>query len=172
MTASDMNDQRVSEFFLALLEGTGWYTPNYEMSEPMFWGKGKGCGFLDATCINPAKETNFPDHFCTDLGEETCSFDRTAYGLCGSDKIRKFPFLEPYFNYWGDGTFVNYDSYADNCPYRKPENTICEGRPSLSATISDKEYFGPQSACFTGNLYGGNYESPFCFKKSVRKTKF
>ena len=77
-------DARVSEFFLALLEGTGWYTPNYEMSEPMFWGKGKGCEFLNTKCLGPVAKSNFTDHFCRDFGKQTCSYDRATYSYCGS----------------------------------------------------------------------------------------
>ena len=171
MTATTMHDARVSEFFLALLEGTGWYTPNYEMSEPMFWGKGKGCEFLDSKCLSSLGESNFPDHFCTDFGKETCSFDRSAYGRCGISPARRGYYLESAFDYRKDGTVFSSDDFSDNCPYRQPEYTMCEGHRPSSYTISEKEYFGPQSACFTGNLRGERKDLPFCFKQSVRRFK-
>ncbi len=46
MTASAILDMRVSEFSLALLEGTGWYKVNYDLADKMTWGKNKGCDFL------------------------------------------------------------------------------------------------------------------------------
>jgi hypothetical protein len=37
MTASQMDDFRITEITLALLESTGWYTPDYSMAEPCIW---------------------------------------------------------------------------------------------------------------------------------------
>jgi len=39
MTANDIVDARISEFTLALLEGTGWYEVDYDMADPFTWGK-------------------------------------------------------------------------------------------------------------------------------------
>lgn len=40
---------------MAILEDSGWYIPNYDLAEPIFFGQGKGCDFLNKGCTG----TNF-----------------------------------------------------------------------------------------------------------------
>jgi hypothetical protein len=48
MIATNKKNSFISRFTLALLNSTGWYfSVNNTLSEPMVWGKNKGCGFLD-----------------------------------------------------------------------------------------------------------------------------
>lgn len=51
MTASEIDDARISEFTLAFLEGTGWYDVDYTMAEPFNWGRNQGCTFHDGPCL-------------------------------------------------------------------------------------------------------------------------
>ena len=49
MVATNTKNTYISRFSLALLDSTGWYQEiNYDLAEPMEWGKGKGCKFLDS----------------------------------------------------------------------------------------------------------------------------
>ena len=57
MTASSIKDSRITEFSLALLEGTGWYQVDYTLAENVTYGKNKGCSFLDGLCMNTATRT-------------------------------------------------------------------------------------------------------------------
>jgi leishmanolysin len=78
MTASQINDQRISELTLAMLASSGWYQVDYSMADPFFYGKGEGCGYLSAS--SGYKE------FCSTSGEG-CSFHGQAGGYCGSDSF-------------------------------------------------------------------------------------
>jgi hypothetical protein len=78
MTASQINDQRISELTLALLASSGWYQVDYSMADPYFYGKGQGCAYLSAS--SGYKE------FCSNSGEG-CSFHGQAGGYCGSDSF-------------------------------------------------------------------------------------
>ncbi len=171
MTAGDIIDPRISEFFLAVLEGSGWYTPDYTMTEPMFWGKGKGCEFLDTKCINKDKESAFPDHFCSALGTDSCTFGNQAYAMCGMSNItQKDAKLNPAFNYFGDNTIVD-DEFSDNCPYYAAySQSECRDSTNTPVRLPTGEYFGEGSQCFTGTLgemSALEEDSPLCLKKFV-----
>ena len=45
-------DYYISNITLALFEDSGWYKVNYKVSQEMFWGKNKGCEFLETKCIS------------------------------------------------------------------------------------------------------------------------
>jgi len=173
MTASDIVDARITEFFLALLEGTGWYSPDYSLAEPMLWGKGQGCDFLETKCINPTtKQTAFPGYFCNNLGQNSCSFGDQAYGVCGNtDPTYKKPSLDSAFNYWGDNTAV-LDIFADNCPYYVAyTSTECKDDTNEPFNLPEGESFGYNSSCFTGTLLNTGTPSAtksYCFQRTCK----
>ena len=39
-----------SRLTLAVLEDSGWYSVDYSAAEPLLWGRGRGCGFIDQGC--------------------------------------------------------------------------------------------------------------------------
>jgi len=135
MTASVMPDQRISEFSLAFLEGSGWYQVNYDMADPLQWGKGEGCAFVDGTCFG----TQFPE-FCSDFGATGCTFDRTYGAYCGSPS----------------GNVV-IDKFADNCPFFAGySNTNCQDPTQANGRSLSAEAHGQHSRCFAGTIYPGN----------------
>lgn len=170
MSPSTTTDFRISEFTLALLEGTGWYEVNYNMSDPFDWGRGKGCAFLDGPCVDENAEPNFAE-FCSPLAREGCSYTRRAVGYCGGGIILNPP-IYPQWDYWKNGTIL-LDTYADNCPYyvgtyiRNCENTTSE----LYAVLRE-ESFGPTSRCFTGTLTQSSTSDhhAYCFSTKVNET--
>lgn len=172
MTASEKEDRRISEFTLAALEGTGWYTPNYVMAEPMFWGKGKGCSFLEQTCIDTStKQARFTE-FCSARTSGGCSFTGGSKAICGNDDIKPdLQFEIPAaFNYFGDNAKM-YDQYADNCPYYYGINNARCYDPTDSNTrrIRD-EFYGTGSMCFSGTLHKNSIAAStgqYCFKPIV-----
>jgi hypothetical protein len=78
MTASQINDQRVSELTLALLASSGWYQVDYSMADPFYYGKGEGCAYLSA-------KSGYKE-FCSNSGEG-CAFHGQAGAYCGSDSF-------------------------------------------------------------------------------------
>jgi len=167
LTASAISDQRITEFFLALLEGSGWYSIDYDMAEPLSWGKGKGCSFLTSKCVKSDKTSAFPDSFCMPLGEDGCTFGNRGYGVCGTTLPLTNSELPSDYNYYGDNKIV-LDQFADNCPYFTDySNAACGDSSNSPINLPGKEYFGSGSSCFTGTLMSGSVNKPYCFKKTV-----
>lgn len=52
MTADngDLATAVVSDFTIALLNDTGWYTVTSYLRDNINWGKGKGCSFFEQAC--------------------------------------------------------------------------------------------------------------------------
>ncbi|EFA81603.1 hypothetical protein PPL_05594 [Heterostelium album PN500] len=55
----------ITNLTLSLLKDTGWYDINYDRAEPLIWGKGLGCDFLD-NCYEYT--WNFQGYFCKKTG--------------------------------------------------------------------------------------------------------
>ncbi len=173
MTASAIKDQRYTQFSLALLEGSGWYLPDYSYAEPMTWGKNKGCNFFDTTCISSTTQAANFEEFCSPLTSTGISWTKRGYGPCVSTSIYTASSVPSYFNYWGNNTVV-LDTFADNCPYISPySNMDCEDSSRQAASVlKNFEYYGYGGKGFTGTLYpGGSLASPYgyCFKTNVIK---
>ncbi|RNF21504.1 surface protease GP63 [Trypanosoma conorhini] len=70
---------------LALFADLGYYRANWSMAEPMGWGKGAGCEFLDKKCT-AIKDlaAKYPHMFCDgkDAATLRCSSDRRHLGRC------------------------------------------------------------------------------------------
>jgi leishmanolysin len=50
MTGSDFPGAVFSVFTFKLLEGSGWYLPNYNYAQPFIWGMGEGCPLEQGAC--------------------------------------------------------------------------------------------------------------------------
>ena len=76
----------VSNITLAMLEDTGWYEVNYEKTDNLLWGLGQGCSFVRDAC--PTNECVVPPDEEQSLQDvAACTFDRTAIGFCGQDRL-------------------------------------------------------------------------------------
>ena len=83
MTATMLNEAKFSKFTLALLEDSGWYKGDYNLTDKLTWGEGNGCDFANKACQSDTeyKEfcTNFdtPETSCDEHGDITqyCDFD-------------------------------------------------------------------------------------------------
>jgi len=166
MTASMIRDMRFSQFTLALLEGTGWYQPDYTFAEATTWGKNKGCNFFDTTCVNTATKLAAFEEFCSPLTGKGISWTGRGYGTCVADTLSTSSALPSYKNYWGNNT-VNNDGFADNCPIRyEYTNMDCEDTTRYNL-LSTYEFTGYGGKGFSGTLYpGGTLAAPYgyCFK--------
>ncbi|EGR33995.1 leishmanolysin family protein, putative [Ichthyophthirius multifiliis] len=83
MTGSVITVNRVfSIFTIAALKDTGFYPEvNENMSDDIFWGKGKGCDFLEKACQS---QTEYPE-FAKITNNLQCSFEHEGYGYAKSD---------------------------------------------------------------------------------------
>jgi len=143
MTSGLVYEMKVTKFTLALLEGTGWYEPNYGYAEPYSWGEGQGCNFLTKSC----SASSF-NEFCSG-SSRGCSVTGQAGGSCQSD-VR-----------------------SDNCKFIHPNvNYHCENPDAEnSARLPGLQTFGrgAGSKCFTGTLTSSSSsgsQTSFCFKYS------
>ena len=50
MTGTHTQNPIYSRITMALMEDTGWYSPNYAMAEDLKWGRGLGCDFALKSC--------------------------------------------------------------------------------------------------------------------------
>src|SRR5688500_6328900 len=84
MTASAILELRVTEFSLALLEGSGWYQVDYSKAEPITYGKNQGCDFLDTPCVDNTTFTANFEEFCSPLETRACSRTYRGFAYCGT----------------------------------------------------------------------------------------
>jgi len=143
MSSGSILGRRVTEFSLALLEGSGWYLPDYSYAEPYFYGKGQGCSFVTGKCSSSSSQF---DEFCTGTSRGCAPHGRGG-GRCTSDSI------------------------SDGCRYYRPdEDYDCENPDGEdNARLPSLQVFGrgAGSKCFTGDLNtrtSSNGRTSFCFK--------
>jgi len=143
MSSGSILGRRVTEFSMALLEGSGWYLPDYNYAEPYFYGKGQGCSFLSTTCSSSSSQF---DEFCTGT-VRGCAPHGRGGGKCSSDSI------------------------MDGCKFIRPdEDYDCESADGEdNARLPELQVFGrgAGSKCFTGDLNtrkSTNGRTSFCFK--------
>jgi len=144
MTSGVIPGLRISQFSLAVLEGSGWYKPDYSYADPFHVGSGEGCGFLYSSCKQ--KTILSFDDFCEKDEVRGCSPVGNIGGTCESD------------------------SRSDGCKYYKPiVQFSCENPAAISyARFPSKEVFSRkgESRCFSGDLTTktADTQTTFCFK--------
>jgi len=142
MTSGVIHGRRITEFDLALLEGSGWYMPNYTYAEPFYFGQGQGCNFLKQTCSSST--FSFED-FCTGSSRGCTNVGRGG-GVCTTD------------------------TRSDGCRYHIPDIIYdCENPDAAdNARYPEIQTFGRSSGskCFDGNLtrLTSSTQTSFCFK--------
>uniref|UniRef100_A0A094ZXY2 Leishmanolysin-like peptidase n=1 Tax=Schistosoma haematobium TaxID=6185 RepID=A0A094ZXY2_SCHHA len=96
MTATYTNSFRISPITLAMMEDTGWYIPNYALSQSFSWGRGRGCTFATGSCLEYMLEQSRGGHpiapFCQQLTSSfhnknnglqvSCTPGEESYGFC------------------------------------------------------------------------------------------
>ena len=142
MTSGVIDGYRVSQFSLALLEGSGWYIPDYTYAEPFYFGQGEGCGFIYQTCSTAIY--NFPE-FCS-VASRGCTAAGRGGAMCASD------------------------SRSDGCYYMFPQADYdCDNPDAIdNARLPALETYGRglNSKCFSGTLttLSRSSQTSFCFK--------
>jgi len=145
MTSGVIHGRRISEFSLAVLEGSGWYMPNYTYAEPFYFGQGQGCNFLYADCALTSFNSLGFEEFCTG-STRGCTPVGRGGGVCASD------------------------SRSELCKYHVPNIEYdCESPEAAdNARFPTKEVFGrgAGSRCFEGNLttLTKSTQTSYCFK--------
>ena len=143
MSSGLIPDARLSELSLAVLEGSGWYQPDYSFAEPFFFGQGQGCEFY-----NGANVTANTEEYCVEKSSSIgCAPTGRGKGRCLSDyRSDGYKFFSPRLQY--------------DCANIEAEKT---------ASLKGFEAFGvkAESRCFSGTLSFEKKEQKstgFCFK--------
>ncbi len=92
MTSQKTGYSSISKFTLSLMEDTGWYKVDYSQTEELEWGKGKGCGFLNADCSLGYEE------YCGVANEKNCTPDYIGKALCTSSSFSDTCLFNEYFS--------------------------------------------------------------------------
>ena len=111
-----------SALTLAALEDSGWYKANYTFTEPLLWGRGQGCAFVQEKCVGGAAGTQHG--FCeTALAPSAphpasstgCTPGHRAKGYCDLEEVGTIP--EQYRYISGQPTMGGTSHTADYCPH-------------------------------------------------------
>lgn len=155
----------VSSVTLALFEDSGWYIPDYAMSDDLtrgvHGGYKLGCGFAMEKCISNgrAQERSI---WCTSTSERRCAPDRTTEETCSLRKIPSWVGLVPPSIAYLEGKesgMVGTVPQADYCPlYLTPvKSHVCTDVSSspepVGSTNLMREVFGKTSRCLDSNLH-------------------
>ncbi|CAG2109264.1 unnamed protein product [Medioppia subpectinata] len=179
MTGTHTQNPVYSRITLALMEDTGWYTPNYELAQPLDWGKNLGCDFAQKSCkhwIDWRRSRGESIHpFCDkvkrDPLETECTDNRDAVALCNlmeysSDlmpKYQNFDYIPSVKNSNDTARYGGSVNLADFCPYIqeftwKLNDIVVRGSKCQyeeNNPIPEKnfalEYYGSDSKCFNHN---------------------
>ncbi|KAF5216778.1 hypothetical protein ECC02_010415 [Trypanosoma cruzi] len=108
---------------MAVFADMEYYSVNWSMAEPMGWGNGTGCDFLEKNCkATEDLAGKYPHMFCNDSDKETlrCTSDRRHVGTCtaiiveneGSPTDKDFcPVVSSYFHEKSSG--IKYNTCSD-----------------------------------------------------------
>ncbi|KAF6217234.1 hypothetical protein GE061_001588 [Apolygus lucorum] len=176
MTGTHTQNPVYSRLTLALMEDTGWYSANYDMAQPLSWGKNLGCDFVLKSCkdwIDSKRSSGHSIHpFCDkvkrDPLETECTDDRTSVALCNLVSYYPQTLPEQYQNFGHiphipegeEGYYGGVVSLADYCPYIqeftwRSQNIVIRGshcqypenNPHPDKNFALEEY-GEESRCF------------------------
>lgn len=112
MIAINKKESYMSRFTLMVFESTGWYKESVvEYFEPMVWGKGQGCSFLDID------DCSFDKEFCpvmyTTTSDTFVDFQKTAFGFCRYDLLAN---TCPMVNYYTNTICTDPETYLVSGP--------------------------------------------------------
>ena len=138
-----------SALTLAALEDSGWYRANYSQTEPLLWGRGKGCDFVNQPCVSSAGVAQ--PGFCTTQGAGGCTPGHRARGYCDISTYSSS--LASHFQYFTDATTGGGMQEADFCPHMSAySNGECHASGNAPSTNYRAESYGADSSCFDTSL--------------------
>ncbi|ORC81072.1 surface protease GP63 [Trypanosoma theileri] len=113
---------------LAVFDAMDFYQADFDMAEPMSWGKGFGCELFTSTCKDIIEKDlgNLSKTFCKESdGEHSlqCTSDRFGLGVCSEDdNTHGMPDGYKFFEAVGEQSEM-----MKECPIIKPfQQTMCE----------------------------------------------
>jgi len=179
MTGTHTQKPVYSRITFALMEDTGWYQPDYDLAQPLKWGKGLGCHFAKKSCkewIDNKRQRGESIHpYCDkvkkDPLETECTDSREAVALCNlmeypkelEGRYQNFDSLPGVKNDKEGKRYGGSVNLADYCPYiqeftwksndvviRGSQCHFVENNPNPEKNFA-LETYGPSSRCFNHN---------------------
>ncbi|KAF5217399.1 hypothetical protein ECC02_009737 [Trypanosoma cruzi] len=133
---------------MAVFADMEYYSVNWSMAEPMGWGNGTGCDFLEKNCkATEDLAGKYPHMFCNDSDKETlrCTSDRRHVGTCtaiiveneGSPADKDFcPVVSSYFHETSSG--IKYNTCSDKGVTSLPGSLTGSGSWCMDAELLSK----------------------------------
>ncbi|CAE7041359.1 unnamed protein product [Symbiodinium natans] len=199
MAAESSAMPRISDMTLALMEDSGWYrvlgglvaSDGDSAAGHFVFGRGKGCGFLQQSCIIDSQSA-FPDTFCTEsqgdcshpnAGTVGCSHDHLSLGACTNCLHRDS--LPARYRHFDNPRLGGIAAYVGYCPTVEPfwssgQPTFCASGGVYSDRTSQRfgESHGPASRCVLSTATKSGFVPPeepqgtcrdvFCLEDAVR----
>ena len=142
-----------SDISLAIFEDSGWYMPNYEYSQQIYWGFHQGCTWHDSPCIVDGI-AKIPG-ICTDTehGAHKCDVFALGHGPCYTEVDEEIPPHEQYFSNSSIGGL----GFMDYCPIIiSPDAHKCRDS-TLFSRVKLGEIHGSGSRCIMSTLLSASY---------------
>ena len=137
-----------SALTLAALEDSGWYRANYSATQPLLWGRNKGCSFISSKCVDGGTAI---DGFCTDAGTTGCTPGHRAKAHC--DLTTFSSSLPAQYQYFTSATQGGGMIEADYCPHMNAySNGNCHVAANAPSTNYRAEIYAEGSMCFETSL--------------------
>ncbi|KAG8348002.1 putative Leishmanolysin [Trypanosoma vivax] len=148
-----------STLTMAFFEDSGFYKVSWGTEEPMGWGYGAGCSFLEKKCVEN-DTSNFPEWFCDSITPERqklCTADRRGLGKCQMAKFKEE--LPAHLQYFTNRSQGGGRSLMDCCPLVVAHSrTMCADG---TARILPGSRLGSTSRCVKGEgLLPGSASHP------------
>ncbi|KEG07354.1 putative surface protease GP63 [Trypanosoma grayi] len=142
---------RYTAITLSAFEDMEYYSVDYSKAEPMRWGRGAGCDFLNKTCVTNGVSNNVA-MFCDSSYDDKlrCTSDRQALGTCVIQTYEEIPDAYKYFNAEGGKILGGRrEDMMDYCPIivaDKGFSCIDGNRSKMPGSL-----VGANSRCVRGN---------------------
>lgn len=167
--------QHLTAFTLGLLEDTGWYKPNYSLSENIGFGLGACCDFVEKDCIEDGEiNPPFDEYFCNTQDTRTtfgCDPDRSMIAVCDMVDVTKQDGLSEAFmdipeamEYFSDENLGSLNPQPDYCPiFSQYIGLSCREEPKAPGFTQDK-WFDGEAFAEGSRCYESNFQRPLCLE--------
>ena len=126
----------------ALFADSGWYYVNSSLAEPMPWGNGAGCDFVQKSC----DAWRGRGYRCSHASQTACSYDRRAKAYCD---VRHYSTALPLAMRHMESAYQGgFSELLDYCPvYRPYQDGQCAKDETYRAPSSSWEERCPSCRC-------------------------
>ncbi|KAN0032726.1 hypothetical protein ACTFIV_006646 [Dictyostelium citrinum] len=137
----------ITDLSFNLLLDSGWYEIVTNSSEPLIWGRGLGCDFVQKPCS--ADTWNYQGYFCNENGATSCTGTRMGKGVCRI--VTGQNDWQPQYQHLDNPRLVGYNLAADGCPfYSVQDNNVYCFDTSKQSTANSQvfEEYCEDCRCF------------------------